>query len=32
MSLNIQEDTERILGRKYNVEYKVNNAFKGGEL
>ena len=25
MSLSIKEDTEHILGRKYNVEYKVNN-------
>ena len=25
MSLLIKEDTENILGRKYNVEYKVNN-------
>jgi len=25
MSLSIQEDTNNILGRKYNVEYKVNN-------
>ena len=27
MSLSIKEDTENILGRKYNVEYKVNNDF-----
>jgi len=25
MSLSIQEDTENILGRKYNVEYKLGN-------
>ena len=25
MSLLIKEDTENILGRKYNVEYKTNN-------
>jgi len=25
MSLNIKEDVENILGRKYNIEYKLNN-------